>query len=123
MHTFLLLVHVGLCLALVVLVLLQQGKGAGIGAAFGGSSQTIFGGRGPTTFFQKLTTIFAVLFLGTSLSLAKISKQTANSVMDAAVGKSGGGGVGAPIDPYAKPAASPIAAPVPAASPVKSPTK
>ena len=64
------LVHVAVCIALILIVLLQQGKGASMGAAFGGSSQTVFGSSGATSFLQKLTTASAIIFMVTSLSLA-----------------------------------------------------
>tara|TARA_B100001971_G_C18216258_1_gene554073 strand:+ start:239 stop:580 length:342 start_codon:yes stop_codon:yes gene_type:complete len=65
-------------------VLLQSGKGAEIGAAFGGSSQTVFGSRGPGTFLSKATAWAASIFMLTSLSLAILSKQavTGSSVLD-----------------------------------------
>lgn len=65
-----LIIHVVACLALILVVLLQAGKGASMGAAFGGSSQTVFGSAGATPFLAKLTTIVAVLFMLTSLGLA-----------------------------------------------------
>lgn len=65
------ILHLFLCLILVVVVLLQQGKGSDIGAAFGGgSTQTMFGSRGPASFFHYVTTGAAVLFMVTSLYLA-----------------------------------------------------
>lgn len=57
------------CIFLISIVLLQSGKGAEMGAAFGGSSQTLFGSRGAATFINKLTTVVAVLFMVTSLLL------------------------------------------------------
>src|SRR5262245_1954504 len=62
-------------LALILVVLLQVGKGQSIGAAFGGagSSQTFFGSRGPATFLSRLTTVSAALFMLTSLGLAYLS--------------------------------------------------
>lgn len=63
--------HVIICLILVVVVLLQEGKGdGGLGGAFGGGSQTVFGSRGPANFFHYLTTGSAVLFIFTSLFLS-----------------------------------------------------
>ncbi len=62
--------HVLVCLVLVAVVLLQSGKGADIGAAFGGSSQTVFGSRGPTTFFHYVTGSAAGLFLLTTVFLS-----------------------------------------------------
>ncbi|MGJ8526765.1 hypothetical protein LMG33818_002522 [Halomonadaceae bacterium LMG 33818] len=70
MQFLILTVHVLLAIALVVLVLLQQGKGAEAGAAFGGgASQTVFGSRGSSSFLAKLTGGLAALFFITSLGL------------------------------------------------------
>jgi preprotein translocase subunit SecG len=71
--TLLVIVHVVVSVFLVVVVLLQTGKGAEMGAAFGGASQTLFGGKGGMDFMEKLTTASAILFMVTSLSLAFIS--------------------------------------------------
>ena len=68
---FILAVHVLLALMIIGLVLLQRGKGAQAGAGFGsGASGTVFGARGTSTLFSKLTAVFAALFFVTSLSLA-----------------------------------------------------
>lgn len=67
--TLLIIFHVVVCLFLIFIVLLQRGKGADMGAAFGGSSQTLFGSRGASTFLNKLTTASAVVFMLTSLFL------------------------------------------------------
>src|SRR2546421_8761480 len=75
MYAFLIVVHIIVSVIMISVILLQAGKGAEIGAAFGGSSQTIFGSRGPGTFLSKLTVAAAVLFMLTSLSLAVMSKQ------------------------------------------------
>ncbi len=75
METILTVIHYFLCLFLISVILLQAGKGADIGAAFGaGSSQTLFGPRGATTFLNKLTAVVAVLFLVTSIGLVSLSK-------------------------------------------------
>jgi preprotein translocase subunit SecG len=85
MDTLLIIVHVLVCLFLVGVVLLQHGKGADIGASFGGSSQTLFGTEGPLPLLNKITTGAAIIFMLTSLTLAYISSQTGNtSVMGAA---------------------------------------
>jgi preprotein translocase subunit SecG len=63
------ILHVLVCFALIGIVLLQQGKGAEMGAAFGGSSQTLFGSSGATTFLGKLTAGAAALFMLTSIGL------------------------------------------------------
>ena len=67
-------------LALIGLVLLQQGKGADVGAAFGsGSSGTVFGSSGGANFLTRLTTLFAVLFFVLSFSLAYLAKERTQS--------------------------------------------
>jgi len=73
--TALIVLHVLVAFIMVGVILLQSGKGAEIGAAFGGSSQTIFGARGANTFLGKLTAVTATIFMLTSLSLAIMSKQ------------------------------------------------
>lgn len=76
-------IHVIVCLALIFIVLLQQGKGADMGAAFGGSSQTVFGSRGATSFLHKVTVASAVIFMLTSLSLAFLYGQgRSKSIME-----------------------------------------
>jgi len=75
-------VHILLCFILVVIVLLQKGKGADIGAVFGGTSQTLFGSTGATSFLQKLTIVIAAGFILTSLGLSVFLSQTKKSVMD-----------------------------------------
>ena len=85
MTILLTIVHIIVAVALVLIVLLQAGKGAGIGAAFGGSSQTLFGARGPTSFLSKLTAGAAVLFMVTSLLLTYIgSRSTGSSIVPVA---------------------------------------
>ena len=74
MYTLLIIVHVIVCLLMIGAILLQSGKGAEIGAAFGGSSQTVFGSRGPANFLSKCTVITAFVFMFTSLSLAILAK-------------------------------------------------
>jgi preprotein translocase subunit SecG len=81
MTTLLLIVHVIVSMALILIVLLQTGKGAEMGASFGGSNQTVFGSQGATTFLSKVTTAAAVLFMLTSLSLAYLASQRRSSVM------------------------------------------
>lgn len=76
MQTLLIIVHVLICVFMVVIVLLQHGKGASMGAAFGGSSQTVFGTEGPLPLLNKITTAGAILFMITSLALAVISSRT-----------------------------------------------
>ena len=67
----LLVIHLVLAVTIVILVLLQQGKGADMGAAFGGgSSQSLFGARGSGNFLTKVTAVLATTFFITSLTLA-----------------------------------------------------
>ena len=83
MTTLLIIVHVIVCIALIMIVLLQTGKGADMGAAFGGGgSQTLFGSTGASTFLTKATTAAAVIFMLTSLALAYLSSdRTGTSIM------------------------------------------
>lgn len=68
------LFHVLIAIGLVTLVLLQQGKGAEMGASFGsGASQTVFGSQGSGSFLFRLTSVFALLFFVTSLSLGYLA--------------------------------------------------
>jgi preprotein translocase subunit SecG len=79
MSTFLMVLHVLVCLVLILVVLLQRGKGADMGAALGGgSSQTVFGSRGAGNFLTKLTTGAAIGFMLTSLSLSYLTTQETN---------------------------------------------
>lgn len=73
-------IHIIISLFIIALVLLQQGKGASIGTAFGsGSSQTIFGSRGVAPFMFKLTSFFIAIFFITSVSLSYIGKSNINN--------------------------------------------
>ena len=79
--TIIIVVHVLVCVALILIVLLQAGKGAEMGAAFGGASQTIFGSAGAMGFLSKLTTVAAVIFMITSLLLTFSSTRRASTIM------------------------------------------
>ena len=79
--TIIIVMHILVCAALILIVLLQAGKGAEMGAAFGGASQTIFGSAGAMGFLSKLTTIAAVIFMITSLLLTFTSSKRASTVM------------------------------------------
>ena len=82
MITILTIIHILVCLFLVSIVLLQHGKGADIGATFGGGGQSLFGTEGPVPMLNKITTAAAVIFMVTSISLAYISAhRTTSSVM------------------------------------------
>ena len=79
MYIFLIVIHVTVCFLMVGAILLQSGKGAEIGASFGGSSQTVFGSRGPANFLSKFTVVVAAIFMLTSLGLAILAKERAFS--------------------------------------------
>ncbi len=79
--TVIVVLHIVVCIALILIVLLQAGKGAEMGAAFGGASQTIFGSAGAMGFLSKLTTVAAVIFMLTSLLLTFASTRRASTIM------------------------------------------
>ena len=83
MTTMMVALHVTFCIFLILIVLLQSGKGAEMGISMGGGSgQTLFGGGGPASWLTKITTAVAVLFMLTSLTLAYLSgHQSETSVM------------------------------------------
>ncbi len=108
MIVFLTIVHVSVCLFLILVVLLQTGKGADLAGAFGGGgSQTAFGARGATTLLHKITTGSAVAFMATSLILAVMASNPSSSVVtdpDASPAIDGAPVAGtdaAPVDPVA----------------------
>ena len=76
-HKTVLIGHTVIALLIIVLVLLQRGKGADAGAAFGaGASGTVFGARGSSSFFSRATAVCATLFFVSSLTLAYLSSQS-----------------------------------------------
>ncbi|MEH6473504.1 MAG: preprotein translocase subunit SecG [Halopseudomonas sp.] len=86
METLILIAHVVLAVALIALVLLQQGKGAEAGAAFGsGASQTMFGSQGSGSFLSRTTGVIAAAIFLTSFVLAVYAKQKAESIADQGV--------------------------------------
>ena len=96
-----LIIHIIVCLFLIFIILIQSSKGAEMGAAFGGSSQTLFGSRGAATFMNKLTTGVAITFMLTSLLLAVITIRK-GSVMSSVPVKA------APASPLSKEGAGPL---------------
>ena len=76
------LLHILVCVALILIVLLQAGKGASMGAAFGGASQTIFGSPGAAGFLTKITTVAAILFMITSIFLTLVSTRRSSTVLE-----------------------------------------
>ncbi|HOG18591.1 MAG: Protein-export membrane protein SecG [Syntrophaceae bacterium PtaU1.Bin231] len=113
MNALITTVHVVVCIILILVVLLQAGKGASMGAAFGGSSQTIFGSTGPGTFLGKMTAGVAIVFMLTSLMLSYTAYRKPTSVMDRAPKPAAEKQVPAPAIPAA-PAAPAPQAPAPA---------
>ncbi len=79
--TFVVIVHILVCFALILIVLLQAGKGAEMGAAFGGASQTLFGSAGAMGFLSKLTAVAAAIFMMTSLLLTFSSTRKASTIL------------------------------------------
>lgn len=110
-HTLVLVAHVLVGVLIVGLVLLQRGKGAEVGAAFGsGASGTVFGAKGSANFLSRSTAVLAAVFFATSLSLAYLGSQrpVAESVVDKV-------GTEAPAAPAAAPAATKAAPDAPVA--------
>ena len=81
MTTFLTILHILACVTLILIVLLQAGKGANMGAAFGGSSQTVFGSSGAGTFLGKMTAVVAIVFMLTSFALTYMASRQTSSVI------------------------------------------
>jgi len=107
--TVIVVIHILVCIALILIVLLQAGKGAEMGAAFGGASQTIFGSAGAMGFLSKLTTVAAVIFMITSLLLTFSSTRRGSTIMKERP---------APLAPAA-PSEAPVQPQVPAPEPKK----
>lgn len=81
MYSLLVILYIIVCVFLILVVLLQQGKGSDVAAAFGGGSQVAFGPRGSTTLLHKLTTGSFVVFVVLCLGLAVLSSQRGRSVV------------------------------------------
>lgn len=81
--------HVIVCIILILVVLLQSGKGADLASAFGGgATQTAFGSRGPASFLSKMTTVAAIIFMVTSIALSTITtkREGAKSILETTSG-------------------------------------
>ena len=116
MENFILVVHVLIALVIIGLIMLQQGKGAEMGASFGsGSSQTVFGAVGSGNFFSRLTAILVTVFFATSFTLAVMAKHKskidehflapATETVQPAAPKTEGGEVKSDVKTEAAPAA------------------
>ena len=122
MYTILVVLHVLVSLALIILVLIQHGKGADAGAAFGsGASGTVFGSRGSANFLTRTTAWLAGAFFMLSLALAYVvhGKSGGSSVVDQVPAASVPEPVvpAASAEPVATPVTPPVAAPTPEAAP------
>lgn len=89
LQTFINIVHIFVCLVLMFVVLLQQGKGGGMGAAFGGATTQVFGGRGAGNILTRATAICAGIFMLTSVSLAYLSSSGDRALKARVVQESG----------------------------------
>ena len=112
MHIVLIIVHVLACFGIIGIVLLQSGKGADIGSAFGGAgSQAVFGSMSTPTLLGKITTAIAIVFTLTSFSLALLGGERASSVVREAP----------PVSAPAAPAPAPVAPAAPSAPTIPAP--
>ncbi|GAB4372339.1 MAG: hypothetical protein Kow00128_21040 [Deltaproteobacteria bacterium] len=121
MYTLVVILHIVVSLAMILVILLQTGKGADIGAVFGGGgSQTLFGSSGPTSFLGKMTAAAAIIFMCTSLFLAYFSGgRPASSIMKGAEVPAAAG----PVNPAAPPPGMPAGTPAaPQGAPAQAPT-
>jgi preprotein translocase subunit SecG len=105
MFILVVILHVAVCLVIVGLVLLQAGKGADIGSAFGGTgNQAVFGSMGTPTILGKATSVVAILFMVTSFALSMMAHRRTSSVMPAS-----SPAATAPAAPAGPPATTPSA--------------
>ena len=125
MYGFLLAFHLIVCLCLVAVILVQSGKGGGLaGGAFGGATQTVFGGRGAVDFITRATIVLGVMFFATSLSLALITTRGGTgdrSVVGEAARRAAGTAPPASAPATGAPAGTAPATPAPA-TPLPAPT-
>jgi preprotein translocase subunit SecG len=116
MYTLLIVLHVFACLAIIGVVLLQAGKGADIGSAFGGAgSQAVFGSMGTPTFLGKITAGIAIAFALTSFGLTLLGSETPSVVREPAATQAPA--PAAPAAPPATPESGPAAPAAPATPP------
>lgn len=84
MSTLVTAIHITTCVLLILVVLVQSGKGAEISTSLGGSSQTVFGSSGGANFFTRFTSVMAAIFMSTSLILTVLSTQNRKSIFEGA---------------------------------------
>ena len=118
METLLYIVFALVCALLIGLILIQQGKGAGVGFSMGGASQAMFGGSGGREFFIKLTAGLALAFVVICIILAKMATATAGQYHGALAGATAPAAPAAPLAGSA-PAGMPAGQPLSAAAPLK----
>ncbi|MGA1796716.1 MAG: preprotein translocase subunit SecG [bacterium] len=83
MYGIIIFIHLVVCIAMILIIIFQSGKGAEMGAVFGGgASQTAFGSAGPQSFMEKVTAACAVIFMLTSLTLAYMSSVRTSKLIE-----------------------------------------
>jgi preprotein translocase subunit SecG len=82
MSTLVTVIHIVVCVLLVLVVMIQSGKGAEISATLGGSSNTIFGTSGGANILTRITSVLAAIFMFTSLGLTLLGSETRKSVFE-----------------------------------------
>jgi preprotein translocase subunit SecG len=118
------IVHIIVCIGLILVVLLQTGKGAEVGAVFGGSSSTIFGSSGAGNFLSRLTTAMAIVFMMTSLTLGYFAgRKPSETIFDNQPAATTPGGAAVPKQDAAPPTAAPVPAQPAAPSQTNPPAK
>ena len=103
MSTLVSVIHIVACVFLVLVVLIQSGKGAEISASFSGSSQTVFGSSGGANFFTRFTAAMAAIFMVTSLVLTVLGGQAKKSLFEGPASSSNIPVQGAPVAPAQNP--------------------
>jgi preprotein translocase subunit SecG len=124
MYTAIVILHVIVSLSLILIILLQRGKGADIGAVFGGgASQTLFGSSGPAHFLSKMTAGVAIIFMITSLYLAYFARHHPSTTLMRGV-EAGPAMPGPAAPPEMPPGAAPAGVPeTPAPTPPAAPER
>jgi preprotein translocase subunit SecG len=123
MFGLLLTLHILVCISLIIVVLLQSGKGGGLaGGAFGGTAQTVFGGRGATDFMTRATMVLGVAFFATSLVLALLSSGTGPASRSLIQEEARRAPAAAPQAPGGAPGQAPVQSPT-QASPSQAPSQ
>jgi preprotein translocase subunit SecG len=116
MQTLITVIHIFTCVLLVLVVLIQSGKGAEISTSFAGSSQTVFGSSGGANFFTRLTSGAAAVFMATSLILTLLGGQSKKSLFESMAGNTTAATPVAAASAAAPSAGAPQAAPAAAAA-------